>query len=170
MAGTLYHSPQRIVHQLLLDLGLASDPQDPFLTDDNYLPWPAFKGREPDRPDEIVKVSGTVGTDDGDCMDGEHQEHHGIQIMTRSYDDDRGHYKCREIAVALDHVDGVTVVVQDDSSPALATGTGGAIATYVVAALKRTSGPIPIGPDTPQGKRLLFTVNFIAAIRLCSIS
>lgn len=167
MAGLLKHSPARVIKQYIIDQALGSDPD---ADDENdRTPWPVYRGREPDKPDDLIKVSDTQGTDDGFCqVDSEQQKHHGIQVMVRSTDYDEGYRKALDIALLLDQANrasvSVELITEDD------TGTGGfPVYVYEIASIKTTTDVIPIGTDTPQGKRLLFTFNAIAAIRLCAV-
>jgi len=82
MPGFLPHSPQRIISAYLIEIGLAAN------VDENGIPSRRvglfMMDREPDRPDKIVKITGTVGRSFGYTqVDSERQEMNGIQIMIR---------------------------------------------------------------------------------------
>lgn len=161
MPGRFYHSPARVLQQFLTDYGLGTDPELG-TTGDEYGEWPIFRGREPDRPDDLIKVSDTTPKSDGDSMvDGERQEHEGIQVFVRSYDYDIGWRKINDVCQVLN------AVARDAVSVELPTELGTAGANYQIAACTKSSGPAPTGPDTPQGKRLTFTANYLVSIRMC---
>lgn len=166
MAGRFQHSPARLVQEFLVVEGYGTDPETDFNeTTDEYGPWPVFRGREPDRPDDVVKVSDTTGRDDGfDNVSVEQCVHHGIQVTVRSADYDEGYRKLNQIAVALDELSYYLVTVTNDSE----SGTGSESWLYQIESVKRTTDVTPIGPDTPQGKRLLFTFNAVGTFRMCS--
>lgn len=168
MPGLMYHSPEEVVQQLLIDLGLCSDPEAVSVVGDDtsYLDWPVFRNLEPDRPDKLVKVSGTLGSTFDDTMvDSESQTHDGLQIMVRADDPGDAFRKINEIAIALDRVKCRTVSLPLPDGVGTGTGTG-AEATYFLRAVKRMSGPMYIGTDSPQGKRPMYTVNYRAPFRL----
>lgn len=160
-----YHSAARVIQQLLIDAGYGTDPQDATGDDSSYGEWPVFRGREPDRPDNLIKISDTTPILYGDTMvDGENQDHCGVQVMVRGqvYDDD-AYRKVNAVARFLDRLSCRTVTVEIDDA-----GTGSLTeVTYYLKAITRRSGPIPLGPvDTPAGKRLVFTVNYTLPLRL----
>lgn len=167
MAGLLKNSPAHVIKQYIIDEALGSDPD---ADDENdRIPWPVFRGREVDRPDDLIKVSDTQGRDDGfSQVESEQQKHHGIQVMVRSTDYDEGYRKCLDIALLLDRANHASVSVEYVTEDDMGTGSPPAY-IYEIAAVKTTTDVIPLGADTPQGKRLLFTFNAIAAIRLCAI-
>lgn len=157
MPGRLHRAPAAIVQELIIELELGTDPSADPLED-----WPVYKSREPDEVDDVIRVSGGAGTDDGDShVDGEHGEHYGISILVRSADEEDGWDKINEIAVVLDEVLNRVVSVGGVTG----TGTGGEL--YRVASMKRTSGPVSLGKDTPAGKRHTHSINFLASIREC---
>lgn len=156
MPGLLEHSPARIVQELLIGAGLATDPERSI-----NGAWPAYVGREPDRPDELIRVSNTQGRDFGTTqVDGELQEHQGIQILIRSTSEERGYLKAQRIAVFLDAVKRSLVEITQEEA-----GTG--TSEYILHAITRSSNVMSLGLDAPVGKRHLFTLNAVCAIRLC---
>lgn len=159
----LYHSPARIIKQLLVDYGLGFDPE---VGTAGTSPWAIYRGREPDRPDDLIKVSDTTPRGEGDTQtDGIHQQHEGIQVFVRSADYDRGYRKINAISLALDQVNFVSVDLPAPEGEGEVPGT--AEIRYEVQSCTCTSGPAPTGPDTPAGKRLTFTVNYLVSIRRC---
>lgn len=170
MPGLLFHSPARIVQQLLIDLGHATDPDDATGDDQSYGDWPVFRGNPPDRPDNIIVVTDTVGPNFGDTqVDGEFQERGGFQLMVRSQAYEEGFRKLHAVAVHLSRLScrHVTIELTDEL---FVTGPPPGIThtelTYFVQSFKQTTNVLRLGTDTPQGKRLLFSVNFHAPFRL----
>lgn len=146
MSGSLTDSPQYIVRQLLVDLGVAVTP------DGSATSWPVYDGSEPDTPDNCITVYGTDPEIQGhNLTDGEVTEQYGFQVRVRSVTNETGGSKAREIAQALDKSVNLTVVTISPSS-------------YVVVAVTRGSGPIPLGKE-PSTKRYLHTINCKASIR-----
>ncbi len=156
MPGLLYHSPARIVAELLIHAGYGTDPERTIGGN-----WPVYVGKEPDEPDEIIKVSFTQGRDFGDTADNERQEWHGIQVMVRSLNEEEGFYKIQRIALFLDQVHRTLV----DIAQIEEAGTG--TTEYVLNGITRTTNVLPLGSESPQSQRQLFTVNAVAVIRLC---
>jgi hypothetical protein len=156
----LYNSPADVIRWLLVQLGtksmiLPSGQVIPIgLVTDPTLdqPWPCYASDEPDIPDNCVTVYDTQGRDDGRSMiDGERYEHHGIQIRVRAQSHIFGYLQSRQIAVALDQfVVGAGVTVSGHS--------------FFVPCVSRTSGVIPLGRDTPNTKRRIFTINAVCPI------
>jgi Bacteriophage minor capsid protein len=165
MSSLLSDSPADVVRWLLVHLGestimmpngqtipagLATDPNlDP------QQPWPCYASDEPDGPDSVITVYDTQGRDDGRSMiDGERYEHHGIQIRVRAVTHREGYLKARQIAVAIDQA-----VI--NKYVAFGDGTGRA---YNIPCISRTSNVIPLGKDTPNTKRRIFTINAVCPI------
>lgn len=146
MSGLLDHSPADVVRQLLVDLSLATTPEDGGA-------WPAYVGRVPDSPDEAMILTDTAGIDHGrTAPDGVRHEHHGFQIMLRARTHEDGYPKARAVAVALDEdVSLASVVVRS--------------ATYLVHTITRTTDVIPLGRESPASDRRLFTINALVALR-----
>ena len=158
--GELYHSPARIVAELLISAGFGIDGQD-VVGDAPAGSWPIYIGREPDRPDDIIKVSNTVGRSFGDTMVSKiHHENPGIQIMIRARNEERGYLKSRAIATFIDQVNNNLVTITREES-------GSAEITYSLHAINRESNVFALGFDTPMSKRQLFAVNATCTIRLC---
>lgn len=156
MAGALEHSPSLVIKHLLIDAGLGTDPMVSI-----GAAWPVYRGREPDRPDDLLKVMDTVGRDFGYSQpDSERQENHGIQVTVRAADYGTGYRRAREVALFLDTVTKERVDIET-------VGTGSADVAYTIHSVVRTSDIIPLGSDTPGGKRQLFTINALCSIRQC---
>jgi hypothetical protein len=145
MSGSLAHSPAEIIGQLLIDLAIGTDSQS--------ADWSVFIQSEPNDPDECITVYDTANVIQGRVQPtGETQEQHGIQIRVRAGTFPTGWAIANSICRKLD-----TEVNQD-------TVTIGAT-SYNVHSVDRTSGPFPLGKESPQSKRELFTINATASIR-----
>lgn len=145
MSGSLTHSPAQIIAQILVDLGLGTDPDD---EDD----WPIYAVSLPDTPDNAMCIYDTQGTMDGSSMiDGEVQEHHGFMVRIRATSHSVGQAKANAVVQGLDKSVRNEVVTLDSS-------------TYLVTQTGRMSGPLNNGPE-PTSSRIIFTVNAVAALR-----
>lgn len=148
MSGSLDHSPAEVVCNLLIGLGLGTDP-----TADEA--WPIFTTQEPDGPDvpdSVITVYDTAGRQHGRSqVDGEVQEHRGVMIRVRDANHPDGHAKANEIAIALDET-----VYQD----AVVVGA----ATYLVHAISR-AGSINVLGKEPTSNRNLFTINALVSLK-----
>lgn len=158
MSGVLHHAPQRIIQQLLLDLGgLVTDPGD-------NLAWPAYVGSLPDAADgsvddNVVAVRDTEGEAQGREMTAGYLfEKHGIQIMVRSDGPVDGYVKAARILQALNGVHNRDVDLLDDA--------GGTITyTYRVQSVRPTTPVIRMGPE-PQSRRYRWSLNSLVSVRL----
>lgn len=146
----LRHSPARIIHQLLLDLELVTDPEDGDA-------WPGFYRTEPDTPDDLVTVFNTLGRQDGRSnIDGYVFEHKGFQVKVRSggnLAEDLAYDKASEIADALDRLV-VRAEVTIESS------------IYYIQCISRTGDIMSLGLEPATGRRHAFTINAVAPFRL----
>lgn len=144
MSGSLAHSPARIIRQLLVDLGYATDSGD----------WIGYYTHMPDVPDSAICVYHTEGKEGGRTVsDGERQEMYGIQIRIRTLDPEG--IKAEQIKIGLDQdVYRDTVVIET--------------ATYLVQAITRMGNVLPLGPENPTSRRRLFTIN--ATVSLNQVS
>lgn len=146
MPDTLTHSPQNVVRQLLVDLGLCTP-----------LSFPAFTN-EPPTPDDCVTVYGPQGVDHGrTAPDSERQSHHGIQVRIRSRLEEVGYAKARLIALALDAVYDRGVTVEEFGE------VGGA--SYVIHSINRTGEVLSLGREVGVSKRNLFVINALTTLR-----
>ena len=149
---TLTHSPAQIIRDLLVDLGLGVLPSA-------GGDWPIFVTSIPDSPDSIIAVIDTLGTRDGRHQPtGEAAEHPGIHIEIRDANYQDGWEKANAVRVALSEtILRNTVSIEDN----IGTGTTG----YLVYAVTKISGIIPLGKELPTSKRHLFTINAVVALR-----
>lgn len=145
MPGSLDHSPQEIIGQLLIDLSVGTDSQT--------LDWSVFIDSKPDKPDECLVVSGQANVLQMTSQPtGEIVERRGIQILARAYNQSTGWTKVNDLVTKLDTEVNRGIVV-----------LGGT--TYIVHSVDRTSGPFHVGRETPESKREIFTVNATCSIR-----
>lgn len=146
MNDLLYHTAQRIVVELLIDLGLSQ------AYNTTGASWPTYYNNEPDEPDQCITVYSTQGTSDGRLMsDGEVQEHYGILMQFRSTDADTNELKARAVATGLDSFTPRTIVT---ISPH----------TYQVINMSRSGNINYLGRDRENKNRFLHTINYLATI------
>ena len=141
------YSPAQVIHKLLLDAELISDPRQK--TD-----WAGFIGSMPDgdnTPDSAIAVYDTAGIKDGRFMrTGETVIHPGINIRVRAvgYPDSRK--KAAELFNFLDGVDDVVVEFDVDSS-------------FKVVSFSHTSDITSLGEQETRNRHS-FTLNGIITI------
>lgn len=151
MSGPLDHSAADIVRNLIIDLGHGTAPSA-------GNDWHVYVGVMPDTPDEAIVVIDTAGEIQGKLHPiGQVVDREGVQILVRALDHYDGANKADDVAKGLDAVTQRGVTVGD------VAGTGDA--TYTVHAITRRSGPIALGKETPDSKRSLWSINFVAALR-----
>ena len=149
MSGSLAHSPSEIIQNLVVNLGLGVLPPA-------SGSWPVYRANIPNTPDNVISVIGTAGVLQGRIQPiGTTREHFGLQLTVRGTTHTIGDAKARAIATSFD-----TDVLRDSV-------TIDSI-VYVVQAITRKSGPIPLGDESPESKRQLFTLNITASIRQTS--
>jgi hypothetical protein len=139
-------SPAEILWQLLVNQGLATDPDlNPSAA------WPGYINVEPDGPDNCISVWNTAWRSDGRSMlPGDTYYHYGVQVRVRATDDPTGFKKAIAIKTIFDRsVNMETVVVNGN--------------TYTVGAITQPA-ILNIGQDTPQTKRQVYTMNPLLAI------
>lgn len=160
MSGVLNHPPQRILQQLLVDLGLLLEDQDDQVTNPEVA-WPSFVGSMPDTPDNCVRVGDTDGVVQGrEMVEGFLFEKHGCQIMVRSAGPVDGYVKAARILRAVSQdVSNETVVVVDE--------TGTASSSYNVQSVQATTPVLRLGPETGS-RRYRWSINILMSARLNS--
>ena len=147
MAGTLDNSPAEVVAALLEQLAVAG------------VPTPVMVGNEPDSPDTVVTVYDTTNVLQGRQMyNGVVWEQHGVQVRIRAPKQKTAAALANRIAIALDQQ-------AYDEQVSVTEAIGTATATYVVHALSRKSGPIPLGKEEPTSRRSVFTINYTVGLR-----
>lgn len=140
----LYDPPCAIIRQLMLDLALASQISD---NDD----WPVFDTNMPDRPDDCIVVTDTDPLLHGRThVDGETQEHFGIQVKIRTKSPVLGYQKLAAISHSFD---------KDILRFPVDVGPN----HYTVQAVSRRTGIIKMGKE-PVSARHLWAINCITSI------
>jgi hypothetical protein len=150
MAGPLTHSPAEITQVLLQE---------------KFPQLAIFSTNEPDAGgmefggqvigDLTITVYDTDGKGDGRAMvDGTLFNHWGLQIRVRSSEHRDGWVQANTIRNFLaEGVQQAVVVMPDDSS------------MYLIWCYANIGQVLPLGKQTPQSKRSIFTINCTAAIR-----
>lgn len=146
MPGTLNHSPARIIRDMIVDLGLGSEPSA-------NTAWPVYADIEPDSPDPLIAVFDTAAVLQGRVqVSGQVQEFFGISILVRSANPSAGWTKANSVGIALDGLNAYQRSVSISAN------------VYEVHSLNRRSGVISAGKG-PNDKRNLYTLNYITSIR-----
>lgn len=137
------HSPADVLAQLLIALGLATDPEASPLGE-----WPVYVGMEPSSPDSCITVYDTTasGGDFRTMPDGALPDRYGIQVRVRSADYLTGYVKAWALR------EGLAV-----NAYANAVALDGA--NYIVHAATGLGDVLSLGKDAPSSKRSLFTIN-----------
>lgn len=150
MSLPFLHDVEDVIQQLLIDLGLATDPSS-WASGGVGNPWPVFAGSEPTLPDNVVTVKTTTPRPDGRSMlDGEVWVHWGFQVRIRGIDQPTAFVKAEAIRVRLNEgVDGALVTLAGHQ--------------YRVSCVSGTNN-IRLGTEVPKSKRHLRTVNGLAPI------
>lgn len=148
----LNHTPQRIIQQLIVDMGLATDPPDD-------AEWPIYVDSLPDEPDDVATVYGTEGRLTGRNMIGDVLDHPGVQIRVRSGSTVEAYRKLARILSELSKVNRRSVTVMDD--------TGTDTTTYTVQTITPTTPPVRLGVDE-LSRRYSWTLNLVVSLRIAS--
>lgn len=138
----LKFTPSVILRQLLVDLGVGTmpDPTTP-------TAWPIYAESMPNSPDSMICVYTTQGVLNGSVMtDGEVQEHFGFNIKVSSARPDEGWSKAQTIINALD---------KTINRNSVSIGPF----TFLMHAITRSSGIIPLGKGIPTNKQNTFSIN-----------
>jgi hypothetical protein len=149
----LPHSPADVLRHLLVNNGQGVLPSA-VTTSWNNTQWPIGVSNEPDTPDNCVTLYDTEPLQQGRIMfSGEKEEKYGVQVRVRSDVFTRGWTKAHALAVYLDE----TV----SEMPVTISGT-----SYLVHAVSRRGGVLPLGQAAPDSKRQLFTFDVTVTLRL----
>lgn len=140
------HSPADVVRQLLVDLGLGTEPSAAGA-------WPVYATGEPASPDAVITVYDTAGTNDGRSMvSGELFGHAGVQVRVRAATHAAGWTKADTVQEAL---------AEDVYQRTVHVGA----ATYLVHSLNRIGDVLAIGKESPTSKRSVFTLNMVVSVK-----
>jgi hypothetical protein len=146
VSGVLAHTPARVLAQVLIDLGLATNPEAATLG-----PWPVYAGKEPDEPDDAMTIYDTAGRDQGRVNpDSTRLELYGVQVRVRSAVRQDSYVQSWAVAAALDALYWRTVVVEVES--------------YLLRNVARAGPPAVLGTDSPRTGRWLCTTNFLLSL------
>lgn len=153
MSGQLNHEPQRIIQQLLIDLGGL------VIASGDIGSWPCFVGIMPEDPDNCVAVSDTTGEVQGrEMVSGRLTEKYGIQVRVRGDNPVDGYVKLARIQQAMnENVLRTPVTVMDQS--------GTATTDYVVQSITPRSPIIRLGPEGTS-RRHVWVINSIVSLAL----
>jgi hypothetical protein len=115
--------------------------------------WPVLCSLQSDKPDNQIAVMDTPGIIEGRSqVEGEVQEHFGVQLLIRASTPNVAFAKTRNIAVSLDQ-GVVREVVNVDT------------ATYLVQSITRVGNPHSLGRESPTSNRHLYSINTIVSVR-----
>jgi len=151
MSGNLVHAPSDIVRNLMVDLSLGTTPS-------TSGSWPIYATREPNSPDSVITVFDTQGMVEGRFhVDGQVQEHYGIQIRVRDANPVDGYTKAQTIAVTLDQTAYQNTVTISST-------------TYTVHSVSRTGSVLALGKEVSgitgiSTNRNIFTLNVVVDMR-----
>lgn len=145
MSTALTHSPAHVVGQLLLDLGLGTDPDDGGA-------WPVHVATEPNSPNNVLTVYDTAGSSQGRSMiDGELFAFFGFQVRVRAKDHVTGWTKASAVRNAL----------AEDVRLASVTVEG---TEYLVWSVDGLGQVLALGKDRPPSDRFVFTLNGLLVV------
>lgn len=161
MSDTLNHMPSDVVRELILDLGLGTEPSD-------AGDWPVYAPEIADEvgTDDVLQVKDTDGRQFGRIqVDGNVPENYGIQVLARSLDAHDGQYQLRKIQEAFS----TEVLRTSVTVPARTLNDGTAVPTtvYRVDSIERSGSIRNAGRD---GRRFLQTANFLVFLTQVSES
>ena len=147
MTGSLTHSPAYVIRQLLVDESLATI---------RTTTWPAFVSSMPDGPrvpDNAICLYNTTARGHGRALtDGEQQGHEGIQVLVRASNYDDGRTKTQAVKEKFDTGVYRQLVVVGSS-------------TYHVQSVSCVGSIIDLGNESPESKRLLFSLNATVSLQ-----
>lgn len=149
MPGTLTHSPAQVLAALLVDLGLGAAPAG----GGDQPAWPVFYDNEPRSPNDVITVVDAAPVVFGGDSYGARNEFHGIQVLVRGGTHAVAWPKANAVAAALDALRAGNVAV--------ATLAG---SSYCVGQVRRTSGPLRLGPEQGSTRRR-FSINYLAWVK-----
>ena len=163
----LQNSPAEIVAQYLVNIGVGSDATAPLAAKfnnrhkligsgpPNSVQWPVYYANEPSSPDSVITVFDTMGQINSRYMgSGIYYVYWGLQIRVRSYDHQSGWLKAESIRRILS-----TITTQN-----IVSGSYLQSNVYCMLPFTGIGMVLPIGNDTPQTKRKIFTLNLMAII------
>lgn len=146
MTTPFSHSPTDVIRKALIAAGAGTDPAA-------AQPWPVYADNEPSSPDNVVTLFETAGISDGRTMvDGEAQVHLGVQARVRGRTGDVGRVRADLIRSKFESVYSMVVVLANPT------------ASYYLHCFARIQPVIPLGDESPDSKRKIFTVDATVAL------
>lgn len=155
MSGIMYHTPEGVIQQLMVNLALGVDPSAGAV-------WPIYVGNMPNAPDNCMAVRDTAGRIEGREMTmGLTFEKFGIQVRFRSKGPVDGYVKAARVLKAL---------TQDVNRVGVTVGSevGTATSTYEVQSCSPTSPVIKLGQIEENDARYVWTWNALVSMRWSS--
>lgn len=157
--ATLTHSPARVTQQVLIDLGLAVDP-DLRAPPAQQPDWVVTRHKKlPAAPDRVVWVVNTTGQDDGRAQfTGELLQHYGVQVGVRGRTEDDAWERAATVRAGLaeDATGRVAWVGETSERPDQTP--------YLVNSYNRVPAPVRVGQEAGSD-RFLFTLNPLMSVR-----
>jgi hypothetical protein len=145
MPGVMTHSAADVLAKMLVDQGLASDPEAATLG-----PWPAYAEGEPDEPLAPPELIACLGTSSRlfhrTMIDGRYDGMDGVQIKVKGNTHYSGYYKAKLVSEYLS-----TAVFEN----VVALGS----CRYLVHSITQTSFVDIQGKQVPLTKKSLFFIN-----------
>lgn len=140
-------SPAAVVREFLIANNVFGDP------DASSLSWPLYLSFMPDDfgVSEAVAIYDSPGWKDGRYMSGENIIHFGVQVRVRARSFDEAWAKAMEGCLALEAVNGDTVVVDSTS--------------YVLLNVSQQGSPMFLGIEPGTLRRSHVSVNFNVTMR-----
>lgn len=148
LPGALENSPAKILQEYLIQNSI-EDMTDP--VDNNA--WPLYVGYMPDgvkAKTDIASAYDTPGIKDGRQMDGEVNEHYGVQIKVRSDDYLEGYLKAQALGVATESISRAEVTIDSDS--------------FLLQNVSIQGPVVPLGREKGTSGRMFFTINLLLTI------
>lgn len=146
MSSPFNHPVQEIIQQVLIDIGVGTNPPD-------GAQWPVFAPTEPDSPDNCLTVQEYTGIETGnDALSGQVYVHYGIQVRIRAEDPTIGSIKAHAIFKAIN---------EDVNAHAVSLGSN----LYCVDSMTTAGTVNHLGLFRPEMRLELYTVNATTDIR-----
>lgn len=144
MSLVMAHSPADIIRNMLIALGIGTEPVDEGA-------WPVSAYSEKDTPDAVITVYNTPGVVDGKTgATNDIFEHYGYQIRVRATKNPTAAVKIYQMDQTLGDVLMQQVNVDDK--------------VYIVCAVVRKGAIVDGGKESPTSQRNFYTLNAVSAI------
>jgi len=147
MSGELFNSPAEIIQQALIDDLLGDAP--------GVAGWPVYVNNNQPTNTANITVLDTTGFVRGKThVDGEAQEHYGIQFLIRHPSQQEGYQKANKLLTETNAYWRKIVFIEDIQ--------------YIIDAITSSSPIIRVGKEQPEEVLFVYSLNVIASIRLVS--